>query len=115
MDELKARIRDLFEEIEFVHLKGDWAKRIVAGGVSKEDSLKWVTELGNIVDEYRLSIELAIDLTYIGDLSEATQALDKWLAYTRDVSMPRISDALDTLEGSLEKYLPPPNPEDEDE
>jgi hypothetical protein len=115
MDELKTRISALLEEIEYVHLKRDWTRRVIAEGTSAEDGLKCATELANIINEYKIHLFKTIDLLGTSEAHDAAQALEAWIAYTRDVAMRRISEALAAIMDCLEKYQPPPDPEEEDE
>ncbi len=114
MEDLKARIKALLHEIEFTHLKQNWAERIITTGVAKEDSYKWVAEIGHIVDEYERSLRFLTNLLQTSKPSDAAEKLEGWIAYTRDMTIWKLDDALNQLQGRYEKYLPP-EPEDEDE
>lgn len=45
MQDLKERIKTLLYEIEYIHLKKNWAERLIEAGIEKEDSYKWVAEI----------------------------------------------------------------------
>lgn len=114
VDDLKERIKTLLHEIEFTHLKKNWAERLIAAGVEREDSYKWVAEIGHIVDEYERSLRFLVDLLQTSDANSAAQDLDSWIAYTRDITIWKLDDVVKQLQGRYEKYLPP-EPDDEDE
>lgn len=114
MEDLKGRIKVLLHEIEFTHLKKNWAERLIAAGVEKEDSYKWVAEIGHVVDEYERSLRFLADMLETSDASSAAQKLESWIAYTRDMTIWKLDDVVKELQGQYEKYLPP-EPNDEDE
>jgi len=114
MEDLKGRIKALLNEIEFTHLKKNWTERLIARGVAKEDSYEWVAEIGHIVDEYERSLRFLTDMLEISDAIGAAQKLESWIAYTRDMTIWRLDDVVNQLQGKYEKYLPP-EPNDEDE
>lgn len=113
MDDLKERIKALLHEIEFTHLKKNWVEQVIAGGVEREDSYKWVAEIGHVVDEYERSLRYLVDLLHTSDASSAAQELESWIAYTRDMTVWTIDEAMKRLEGRYEKYLPP-EPDDQE-
>jgi hypothetical protein len=95
-------------------LKKNWADRLIEGGVAKEDVGKWVVEIGHIVDEYERSLRFLIDLLQKNDATSAAKGLENWVAYTRDMTIWKLDDVVNQLQGRYEKYLPP-EPHDEDE
>lgn len=114
MEDLRKRVKDLMREIEFAHLKKDWRLRIIEAGIDESDANKWVAELGHIVDEYERSLRFLIDL--LREHSEAGKIasnLDGWLAYTRDMTLWKLEDVTNELDGKYEKYLPPESDDDE--
>ena len=114
MDDLQKRIKALLNEIEYTHLKTDWAERLIAGGVEKSDAYTWVAELGHIVDEYERSLRFLVKMLESSDASIAAGELEDWLAHTRDMTVWKLEYVLNELQGKYEKYLPP-EPDDEDE
>ena len=112
MEDLKPRIKVLLNEIEFTHLKKNWAERLIAAGVEKEDVGTWTAEIGHIVDEYERSLRFLVDLLQTSDASHAAQELESWIAYTRDMTIWKLDDVMKALQGRYEKYLPP-EPDDE--
>ena len=114
MEDLKGRIKALLHEIEFTHLKQYWAERLIAGGVEKEDSYKWVAEIGHVVDEYERSLRFLAEMLETNDANDAAQKLESWIAYTRDITIWKLDDVVNQLQGRYEKYLPP-EPDDIDE
>jgi hypothetical protein len=107
MEDLKDRIKALLYEIEFTHLKKNWAERLIVAGVEKEDSYKWVAEIGHVVDEYERSLRFLADMLETSDANGAAQKLESWIAYTRDMTIWKLDDVVNQLQGRYEKYLPP--------
>lgn len=114
MQDLKERIKTLLYEIEYTHLKKNWAERLIEAGIEKEDSYRWVAELGHVVDEYERSLRFLAEMLATSDANSAAQELDSWIAYTQDITIWKLGEVVSQLHGTYEKYLPP-EPEDEDE
>lgn len=114
MDELKQRIKALFEEIESTHLRKILTTNLKAAGIDKSEAHDWILEVGQIVDEYERSLHILIDLIQESDQEQILQKFESWLAYTDDISLFKISDILKYLQNKLRKYLPP-QIDDEDE
>jgi hypothetical protein len=114
VEDLKTRIKVLMHEIEFTHLKKNWVERLIAADVEKEDAYQWVAEIGHVVDEYERSLRFLVDLLQTNDASSAAQELESWVAYTRDMTIWKLGDVMNQLQGRYEKYLPPAL-DDEDE
>ena len=53
LDDLKARIKALLTEIEYVHLRKVWPERLVASGIDRQDARKLATEIGQMMGEYQ--------------------------------------------------------------
>ncbi len=107
MDELKQRIKALFEEIESIHLRKTLLTKLTAAGIDKNEAHDWILEIGQIVDEYERSLHLLIDLIQESDQEQIPQKFESWLAYTEDMSLFKISDILKYIKNKLQKYLPP--------
>ncbi len=114
MQDLKARIKNLMYEIEFIHLKKDWANRLIAAGVEEKDVYKWVAEIGHVVDEYERSLRFLVDMLQKSDVEDSARELDSWRAYTRDMTVWTIDEAMKRLSGRYEKYLPPEEDDEEE-
>lgn len=114
MDDLKKRLKTLMTEIEYTHLKKNWAERLIAGGVDKEDVYKWIVEIGHVVDEYERSLRFLADLLETSNATDAAQELESWIAYTRDLTVWKLQMMVEELHECYEKYLPP-EPEDDEE
>lgn len=112
MQDLKERIKTLLYEIEYIHLKKNWAERLIEAGIEKEDSYKWVAEIGHVVDAYGTSLHDLIDILKYDNVDNIAVGLETWIWKTREMTMWTIDDAMRALEGRYEKYLPP-EPEDE--
>jgi hypothetical protein len=61
MSDLKSRVKTLLHEIEFVHLKDKWVKKMIEAGMDKRSASKLAAETGHIVDEYERSLRYLID------------------------------------------------------
>jgi hypothetical protein len=114
VENLKERIKTLLHEIEFTHLKKNWAERLIEAGIDEEDAGMWVVEIGHIVDEYERSLRFLVDLLQTSDTSGAARKLESWIAYTRDMTIWKLDDVVNQLQGKYEKYLPP-EPDEDDE
>ncbi|MCA9887965.1 MAG: hypothetical protein KC546_06320, partial [Anaerolineae bacterium] len=110
----KVRIKALMREIEFTHLKKNWVEKLIAGGVEEDDVYKWVAEIGHVVDEYERNLRFLVDLMDKTDAAEASFALEGWRAYTMDMTVWKLDDSMQQLEGRFEKYLPPEEDYDDD-
>lgn len=114
-DELKAKIKSLLEEIEYVHLKKVWPERLIAAGISKREAQKWAAEIGHIVNEYERSLRYLVDLLYVGNPRVTIpEDIESWAAYTRDIGVFTLENSIKDLQEHLKTYLPP-NPDEEDE
>lgn len=114
MEDVKEQVKTLLHEIEFTHLKKNWAERLLDAGIDKEDIGKWVVEIGHVVDEYERSLRFLMELLHTTDAGIAAQKLESWVAYTRDMTIWKLDYMVKELQGRYEKYIPP-DPEDEDE
>ena len=113
LDDLKARIKALLEEIEYTHLKKTWPEQLIKAGISEIEAHKWAAEIGHVVEEYQSSLTRLVDLLQENDSQRIPQQVHSWAVGTFEVSVPEIEEPMRYLEGLLEKYLPP-EPNDED-
>ena len=113
MEELRQRIKDLMHEIEYKHLKKDWVEKLITLGIEDKDAYKWSTEIGHIVDEYERSLRLLTELFEIPKVGEIVEKLESRIAYTNDITVWKIGDAIEQMKGRHEKYLPPDDEDDE--
>jgi hypothetical protein len=112
MDDLKERIKALLNEIEYTHLKKNWAEQLITAGIDEKDVYKWVAEIGHVVDEYERSLRYLVNLLQESEVERVAQRLQGWIAYTRDMTTWKLDDVIKELNGRYEKYLPP-EPDDE--
>jgi hypothetical protein len=112
MEDLKARIKVLMYEIEYIHLKKNWLEQLVAAGIEQDDVYKWIAEIGHVIDGYERSLRNLVDLMEESDIETIAVELGTWIKITRDTTVWTIDEAMKRLEGRYEKYLPP---EDDDE
>lgn len=114
MEELKAHIIDLLKEIEFVHLKQTWVEHLTAAGVPEREAHKWAAEIGHVVDEYKISLRELFGLLQEEDPDRLLLETQSWVAYTQDITVFRIEDAMSHLLERVNPYVPP-DPDDEDD
>ncbi len=115
-DELRMRIKTLLDEIEYTHVKRNWVERLIAAGIEERDAHQWAAEVGHIVDEYERSLRFLVDLLEkTSDPAAAAEALEGWVAYTRDLTIWKLDEVTNELKKLYPKYLPPPKPDDEDD
>lgn len=114
MDDLKARIKALLEEIEYTHLKKTWPEQLIAAGFNEIEAHKWAAEIGHVVEEYQSSLMRLADLLQENDSQRIPRQVHSWAVGRLEVSIPEIEEPMRHLEGLLGKYLPP-EPNDEDE
>ena len=107
MEDLKARLKALLHEIEYVYLKKKWVDKMITSGIDEQDAYKWVAEIGHVVDEYERSLRFLIDSLEEDDVNRTIKSLEGWVAYTRDMTIWKIDDAMKELDGVYKKYLPP--------
>ena len=105
MEDLKSRLKDLLTEIEYKHLKQDWVKQVTLAGIDKSEAQKVAAEIGHIVDEYERSLRYLIKLLQTENSTDVAQELESWVAYTRDITIWKLDDALVQLDGKFEEYL----------
>src|SRR5258706_12612774 len=107
-DDLKARIKTLLEEIEYVHLKKNWPERLIAAGIDEGEAHIWAAEIGHVVNEYERSLRYLVEVLYIGNPRQTMpEDINNWAAYTRDIGVFTIENSLGYLQERLEKYIPP--------
>lgn len=114
MDEVRDRIKMLFEELESIHVKQTLLNNLTRAGIDNSEAHNWVIEIGEIVDEYERSLRLLMDLIQVSDKERIPLKLESWLAYTEDISLFKIGDVVKFVKGGLQKYIPP-EAEDQDE
>jgi hypothetical protein len=114
MEDLKPRIKEFLEEIEYEHLKKIWPEQLGAAGLDKREAQKWAAEIGHVIEEYQSSLMRLADLLLETDAQRIPREVHSWAVGTIVVTIPEIEDPMRYLKGEMEKYLPP-EPEDEDE
>ena len=107
MDEVKDRIKMLFDEVESIHIRQTLRNNLTSAGIDNSEAHNWVIEIGEIVDEYERSLRLLMDLIQINDKGRIPQKLESWLAYTEDISLFKIGDVVKYVKEGLQKYIPP--------
>ena len=115
MDDLKFRIRALLEEIEFVHLKGNWVEKISHLGIDPRDASKLGAEIGHIVDEYQRSLRYLVDLLQNDDPKRIPEDIAGWAGYTLSLGVYKIEDPVAQIQIIIEKYLPVKSEKDDED
>jgi hypothetical protein len=112
VDDLNAQISALLEEIEFFHVKRVWVERLIAAGIPEREALKWATDVGHVVDEYKNSLRELMGLIQEDDPDRLLAETRRWADSTQDTTALRLEEAARHLLERVSRYAPP---EDEDD
>src|SRR5689334_21543248 len=82
LDDLKKRIKDFLDEIEYVHLKEAWPKRLSGIGINERDAQIWAAEIGHVVEEYQSSLMRLADLLEETDPERIPLRVHSWAVGT---------------------------------
>jgi hypothetical protein len=114
MKDLKARIKEILDELIQEHLYSSWPEHLVASGIDENEARNWGVEISQVVDEYRSTLLRLADLLDESDSEQIPLKVHSWAVGISEVTVPEIEEPMRYLEGLLKKYLPP-EPDDEDE
>jgi hypothetical protein len=115
VDDLKQKVKDFFDELEYVHLKKAWPERLIGVGIDEREAHTWAAEIGHVVEEYQSSLMRLADLLQETDPERIPRQVHSWAVGRIVVSIPEIEEPMHYLEKLVEKYLPPEPEESDDE
>ena len=115
MDDLKARIKEVLDELIQIQLYKTWPEFLIASGIDENDAGTWGVEISQVVDEYRSTLMSLADLLAETDIERIPREVHSWAVGISEVTVDEIQEPMLYLEKQLEKYLPPEEDEDDTE
>lgn len=114
MDDLKAKIKDALEELEYKRVRKDWPEHLVQLGIDVDEAYTWGAEIAGVIEEYHSSIMRLFKMLDEQDPALIPERVYSWVIGRLEVTIPEIEEPMRYMKERLEKLLPP-EPEYEDE